>query len=312
MSIVKKPTLTLLIGLPGSGKTTNAAEKSAVVHSSDALRQELYGDVNCQDNNADLFSILHGRIKQDLLDGKDVIYDACSINKKRRTAFLAELKHIPCYKKCVVFATTYETCLKNNANRERKVPEDVIKRMYMHWCPPDYSEGFDEISIEYNYGDNASRLKYTQEYLFAPGCGIDVFDQENSHHNLTLGEHCRMAEQYIWKHYPTEPLLQIAALYHDNGKVFTKTRLNMKGEDDGQCHYYQHHCVGAYDFLFYADTMGLDEKSAIYISNLIYFHMHPYTSWRNSEKAMRKAVKAMGEKLFEDVMKLHEADVAAH
>lgn len=312
MAIVNQPTLTLLIGLPGSGKSTHAASQSAVIHSSDALRQELYGDMNCQDNNADLFVILHSRIKQDLLDGKDVIYDACSINKKRRTAFLAELKNIPCYKKCVVFATTYETCLENNANRERKVPEDVIKRMYMHWCPPDYSEGFDEIRIKCNYGDSASRLKYTQEYLFAPTCGIDFFDQENSHHNLTLGEHCRMAQKFIIENYPEKQMLQVAALYHDNGKVFTKTRLNAKGEDDGQCHYYQHHCVGAYDFLFYADTMGLDEKSTIYISNLIYFHMHPYVSWRNSEKAAKKAMKAMGQKMFEDVMRLHEADVAAH
>ena len=53
---MKIPTLTLLIGLPGSGKTTyakNYAQKyiNDVVHlSSDKIRQELYGDETIQGN----------------------------------------------------------------------------------------------------------------------------------------------------------------------------------------------------------------------------------------------------------------------
>ena len=76
----KKPILSMLVGLPGSGKSTySKTQKDFVIHSSDALREELYGDENCQDNNTDLFAILHSRIKTDLIDGKNVIYDATNI-----------------------------------------------------------------------------------------------------------------------------------------------------------------------------------------------------------------------------------------
>lgn len=308
-----KPIIEILVGLPGSGKSTySKAQRNFAIHSSDALREELFGDENCQDNNSDLFTILHSRIKEDLLNGKNVIYDATNISKKRRTAFLAELKNIPCHKKCVIFVTPYEKCLEFNSNRERKVPDDVIKRMYMNWCPPDYAEGFDEIGFIYNYGDNAIRMKYTYTYLFNSVNGIDLMSQENSHHRLTLGAHCRAAKAYIERNHPEDQRLQLAALFHDNGKVFTKTRLNTHGIDDGQCHYYQHHCVGAYDFLLYADAMGISEQDAIYVSNLIYFHMHPFMSWDKSEKSRDKAIKSIGQKMYNDIMELHAADLAAH
>ena len=74
--------------------------------------------------------------------------------------------NIPCYKKCVVFITPFETCVEFNSGRDRKVPVDVIKRMYMNWCPPDYAEGFDEIGFVYNYGDEVNRMKYTYTLVF--------------------------------------------------------------------------------------------------------------------------------------------------
>lgn len=163
-----------------------------------------------------------------------------------------------------------------------------------------------------NYGDEVNRMKYTYTYLFDEAHGIDLMSQENSHHRLTLGAHCRAAEDFIKQKYPDDKRLQLAALFHDNGKVFTKTRFNTRGEEDGQCHYYQHHCVGAYDFLLYADAMGVSDRDAIYISNLIYFHMHPFMSWDKSEKSRRKAVKAIGQEMYDDIMKLHAADLAAH
>lgn len=307
-----KPTLYLLVGIPGSGKSLYSRTLSAAIHSSDALREELFSDVNCQEKNTELFIELHRRIKADLASGKDVVYDACSINKKRRTAFLAELKNIPCHKKCVVLVTPYELCLHYNSGRARKVPEKVIKRMYMNWCPPDYSEGFDEIELIYNYGSNAIRMKYTYESLFDKVNGIDFMSQENSHHRLTLGGHCRAAEKYAFDHFPDNQRLQLAALFHDCGKPFTKTKINYRGEEDGQCHYYQHQCVGAYDFLMYANDIGLSKEDSIYVSNLIYFHMHPFLSWEKSEKSRSKAIMSIGQTMYDDIMRLHEADLAAH
>lgn len=317
----KIPILFMMVGLPGSGKSLianslivddDAFRLKTNVYSSDALRLELYGDEDFQENNADLFVELHKRIKADLLKGNNAIYDTTNISKKRRAAFLAELKNIPCHKCCVCIMTPYNVCLDFNKARERRVPDEVIRNMYMNWNPPDYSEGFDEIRVIFNYGDISERSKYTTAYLFNGEYGIDAMSQENDHHALTLGHHCKAAMKYAREHYPDNFNLQVAALFHDNGKVFTKTRTNSKGEDDGQCHYYQHHCVGAYNALFYLDVLGFPAKEQIYIANLIYFHMHPFNVWKQSEKAMKRCRSQIGEKMFADIEKLHAADLAAH
>lgn len=309
------PEFTMLVGLPASGKTALANQMKGgytKVHSSDELRQELYGDVNDQTHNQELFVELHRRIKQDLIDGYDVIYDAANINKKRRIAFLQELKNIICRKRCIVVMTPYERCVELNNLRDRKVPESVIRNMLLNWQPPDYSEGWDSIEIHFNMNKDEDIRRWSFPTLFEGDCGIDNFPQENSHHSLTLGEHCRKANRYLRNKYPDKIYIQHAALLHDIGKIETKTYLNSKGENDGDCHYYQHHCVGAYNSMFYLYYYGFSSNLIIYISNLIYYHMHPYISWKSSEKAKMNDRKLLGDEMFNDILLLHEADIAAH
>ena len=135
MNVLKRleanvPLMAMLIGLPGSGKSTLAEsmttsgdneEYKPVIHSSDGLRKELFGDEATQGDNNKLFTELHRRIKADLIAGKDVIYDATNISKKLRIQFLNELKNISCTPICLCMMTSYETCLKNNEKRDRKV-----------------------------------------------------------------------------------------------------------------------------------------------------------------------------------------------
>lgn len=311
------PTLVMLQGLPGSGKSTVANALSETyskqgrnvkIHSSDSLRKELYGDENSQEHNGELFNELHRRMREDLNNGITVIYDATNLSKKNRIAFLNEIKNINCVKTCISMITPFEDCLKMNAQRERKVPEEVIKRMYMNWQPPDYSEGFHIIVFFYNF-DKSEPNKWSLDNLLKE---MADFNQENKHHSLTLGEHCAKAEEYIRTHYPDNKNLCIAARIHDCGKPFTKTRINARGVEDGDCHYYQHHCVGAYDSVLYLNSDEFELNDIVYISNLIYYHMHPYTAWKQSEKSLNRDKKLLGEKFFEDVCKLHEADVYAH
>ena len=319
-NVDKIPILFMMVGLPGSGKSYLAdglhVERKEVtkpnIHSSDTLRKELYGDEDEQKHNAEIFSELHKRIKNDLQNNKDVIYDATNINKKKRRAFLSELKNIPCYKVCLAVMTPYEYCLKQNTKRKRKVPEHIIRKMYLNWNPPSYDEGFDDIILCYNFESNKSQDKYTLDNFFAGDIGADYIDQENKHHTYTIGEHCRATGAYLKEHYPEDTLLHTAGLLHDIGKVFTKSPFNSKGERDGDCHYYQHHCVGAYDSLFYTWVIDIPLSDKIEIANLIYYHMMPFTSWKQSEKAKNKSRNQIGEKMFDKVMKLHEADLAAH
>lgn len=324
MNVLKRleanvPLMAMLIGLPGSGKSTLAKslttsgdneEYKPVIHSSDGLRKELFGDEATQGDNNKLFTELHRRIKADLIAGKDVIYDATNISKKLRIQFLNELKNISCTPICLCMMTSYETCLKNNEKRDRRVPVEVIKRMQMNWQPPHYSEGFKEIKYIFSNLDDEYKEKFTISDFFNVA---NEFDQENSHHALTLGDHCIKAATYIQEHYPDNFSLLIATMLHDNGKLHTKTRTNARGIEDGNCHYYQHHCVGAYNITFYLhNAKQFTEEDITYISNLIFYHMHPYCQWKQSEKTLNKDKKLLGNKLFNDIMLLHDADLYAH
>lgn len=304
---MNKPTFIMMVGLPGSGKSYKAkelaVEYNANIHSSDSIREELLGDINAQDANNVVFATLHNRIKEDLRNGKSCIYDATNISYKRRMAFIQELKNIPCEKICVVMATPYEQCLNNNKSRERNVPEYVIERMYRQFDAPWYYEGWDSICLEY-FSDSRNSFGLAQSWLN----DIKDYNQDNSHHALTLGEHCLQAVKYLDEHIPVSDSVRYATMIHDCGKPFCKTFVNGKGEITEQAHYYSHEHTGSYDSLFY-DILC----SNLYVAVLIRWHMQPYY-WEkdNSEKLHNKYKNLWGDKLYNDIMKLHEADKNAH
>ena len=307
---MNKPVFTMMVGLPGSGKSVYASSLQANVYSSDEIRSELFGDVNDQNHNDEVFRELHNRIKNDLKNGVDCVYDATNISAKFRIAFLREIKNIYCHKICIIMATTYEDCKKRIQERERVVPVKVLDRMYKNFCPPYYHEGWDQIYIAYT--NTCNLHKYNLKNLYDPVTGIDNFDQQNCHHTLSLGEHCRKATKYIQDKYPFDVLVSDAAMLHDEGKISTKCAKNGKGEEDGNYHYYQHHCVGAYNSMFYLVNEGYDIDDILYIANLIYFHMHPYIQWKDNEKKRNKDRELIGEKMYNDIIHLHEGDLYAH
>lgn len=296
----------MMIGLVGSGKSEQAkklaAKYDAEIFSSDALREEMFGDVNHQTNNDVLFKELHKRIRGCLTYGKSAIYDACNISYKRRMEFLKSLNKIPCEKIAVLMATPYEVCLERNAQRERKVPEYVIKRMYMNFNVPFWYEGWDDIDIVYSecaegsYGSVCDWVESVMNY-----------DQHNSHHTLTLGEHCVKAFMHVYGTPVNFWEITSAALIHDCGKPKCATYINSKGEQTNECHYYNHQFCGSFDSLFFS---GIDRH--LYVAQLIQWHMRPYLAWEQSDKAMQKDRKLLGEPLFNDICLLHAADVSAH
>lgn len=304
---MSKPTFTMMVGLVGSGKSTYAKqladETNAIICSSDAIREELCGDENSQENNEEVFKILHSRIKENLKNGKDVIYDATNINSKRRRSFLSELRNIPCVKKCVIMATTFDDCCEQNKLRDRVVPYEVIKRMYKNWNTPYWFEGWDEIEIK-------TREKYYEILDLIPSWVLNYmnYNQDNPHHSMTLGKHCEVVGENLIGN----KLLCYAGLLHDCGKPFTKSFVNSKGEETDIAHYYQYHCVGAYDSLFFAYPDGVDRLD---VSVLINLHMMPYfweKDHEHGEKTRQKYQKLWGYELYNNVMKLHEADKNAH
>lgn len=228
--------------------------------------------------------------------------------------------------------TPYEICLERNKARDRSIPEHAIRKMYLNWCPPDVAEGFDSVKLLFPFEIEKSFEKYDLDNLFRKGTEFMKFDQKNRHHTLTVGEHCWAAANFVsdlidknhdylvaprnYKVFENICLVADAALLHDIGKPFTASYFNGRGEKTDELHYYQHHCVGAYDSIFYlrnytpSNLLDNEDEHAqwLAISNLIYWHMHPFTSWKHSYKAMNRDRKLMSEQTFKNVLLLYEAD----
>lgn len=290
----------MLIGIPGSGKSTYAKKKideGCIVVSSDAIRKELYGSEDDQNHNGEVFNEMFYRTKIGLLAGAHVIYDATNLSRKRRINFLKQLPH--CEKRATVFAVPFEICCERNSSRERVVPQHAMERMYRSFQPPHYAEGFSDIKIIGSIDTDALYIyKCEEENIKTP--------HDNPHHTFSCGTHCLEAMRYIKNKYPNEVDLQMAARFHDVSKYKCKVFHNAKGESTKEAHYYNHENVSAYDFMVYYFLMP--SNRVIHISNLIANHMVFYAG----EKAMEKTRNFYGLKFWEDLKKVHEADKAAH
>jgi len=307
-----QPTLFYLCGLPASGKSLRAnyikEEHNAIVHSSDTIRKELFGDEDSQGDNELVFKTMFERTKRDLLDSHNVVFDATNISYKHRKAFLTDLSKVDCKKICVLIATPYEDCLTYNLTRDRQVPEYVITRMYKNFYIPQKYEGWDDIQIVWNY----DKSKFDANVLFDGDNGLNSISHDNPNHTYTIGQHCiACATQLLTSQYKSVLLngeLLIAAYLHDIGKRFTKEFKDSKGEPSDIAHYYQHQLVSAYDSLFY--TGGFNDTSRLKIANYIQWHMQPF--FTDSDKSKEKYRKLWGDQFYDDIMLLHKADLDAH
>ena len=295
--------LIMLIGLPASGKTSYAQEmkkrygEELEIISSDAIRKELFGSEEEQRYNEKVFNEIFHRTKKSILKNKITIIDATNLSRKRRISFLKQFNN--CKKRATVFAIPFEVCCERNNSRERIVPQYAMDRMYRSFQPPHYVEGFDDIQIVGSKDiDTMYIFKCEQENIKT--------SHDNSHHTFSCGIHCFEAELYMKNKYPNEVDLQMAARFHDVCKYKCKVFHNAKGEPTEEAHYYNHENVSAYDFIVHYFLMP--PKRVIHIANLIANHMVFYAG----EQAMEKRRKLYGEKFWEDLKKIHEADLAAH
>lgn len=294
----------MMIGLPASGKSTIAKEiakkENAVIISTDDLRQELLNDVNSQENNNLIFKEAERRLKTNIEAGRNVIFDATNINYKKRRDWLSRFNKYAVKKIGILVATPYEECLERNAWRERKVPEEVIKRMYFNFYIPQYYEGFSDIQIVHN-----ETLPVKLNNLLKK---MDM-SQDNPHHTLTLKEHC-MKVQEIINSQEHRYYMRDIGLLHDIGKIETKTFVNTKGEKTDVAHYYNHEKVGAYISCLNIDELWqLTTPDLINRANLIQWHM--LLHFDLSEKTITKYKNMLGESTWKDLELLHKADCEA-
>jgi predicted kinase len=304
-----KPNLYMTIGLSGSGKSTIArGAKNAITLSSDLIRKELFDDINYQGNNEKVFNTLHKRLKEYLLDGKNVVYDATNLSYKRRRHLLQHhLRGVDFTATAWVIATTPSKCIKNDAMRPRTVGRDVILKQLKSFQFPLYQEGFDNIKVmmtSQNYALNTEFLPSLKS--------LDNYNQDNENHRYTLGEHLKKTSWYLLRLYDDKHYLEAAGRLHDIGKPIVKTFKNKRGKIDKNAHYYNHQNVSAYLAMFYMPSFIRDlthrEENLVY--QLITWHMQCY--FIEKEKTKQKYLKFLGEEFYSDLVKLHKADKFAH
>ncbi len=150
------PTLYMLLGLQGSGKSAwakaNAGRLQAVVLSSDAIRNELEAQGQEADalNGDRVFAIFNERLKRLLKAGKNVISDATHARRAWRSDELAIARDRGAKVIAVWFDTPLALCRKRNAARpggpwgERVVPDDLLQYLARTFEPPGEDE-FDEV-----------------------------------------------------------------------------------------------------------------------------------------------------------------------
>ena len=99
------------------------------------------------------------------------------------------------------------------------------------------------------------------------------------------------------------------------GKLYTKRFQNARGEPTDIAHFYGHENYSAYLYLCEKTSQSLQKGTwaeTLYIANLINWHMRPLNAWLRTPASEEKDRKLMGETMFADLCKLHQADLEAH
>ena len=138
----------VLVGLPGSGKSTWLERQGIVGISSDRIRQVLADDATDQTIHARVFLTMRYLLRHRLAIGRAVSYvDATHLTPKERRPYIKIGRSFGCDVEAVYFDVPLEVCRERNRRRERAVPDDAIGRMAAKLVAPDVAEGFAKVTI---------------------------------------------------------------------------------------------------------------------------------------------------------------------
>jgi len=129
--------IVLMVGIPGSGKTTFCRERLFPSHLYISLDQ-----LRTRSAEAELFAFALSRRKPCVVDNTNVN----AAERKRYIQLAQAVKDVRIVAYC--FAPDLEGCIARNSMRtgRARVPELAIKGKLTRFEPPDFSEGFDEIN----------------------------------------------------------------------------------------------------------------------------------------------------------------------
>lgn len=142
------PCVVLLIGLPGSGKSTYARQHQLPTLSSDAIRLLLSDDESNQLIHGRVFRTLRYLLWQRLSLRRPVTcVDATNLTVEERRPYVSMARRQNAVVDAVYFDIPLALCQARNAARSRVVPVEAMLLLASKLAPPQTQEGFRHIQI---------------------------------------------------------------------------------------------------------------------------------------------------------------------
>ncbi|HXY87345.1 MAG TPA: AAA family ATPase [Candidatus Acidoferrales bacterium] len=150
----ERPRFIILVGLPGSGKTTWRKTKVAqgykgVVINPDDIRKTVFGVYFDPKKEHDVWEYIYKEVRRALLKGESICFDATNVRKKRRQTLIRLGHEHNAYVEAIYFKVLSEVALRRNVKRmaDKRVPLGIMIRMARNLQPPELSEGFDRVKV---------------------------------------------------------------------------------------------------------------------------------------------------------------------
>lgn len=147
--LLVRPRLCILAGIPGSGKSTWAESMGlGAIVSSDAIREELYGDAKEQGGADKVFATFHARLAEGLRSGRDMVADSTALHAFAREKLVEIGREHGAEVHLILFGNLSQA-IRRNKERDRVVPDDAMRRMvglYERAVGEIAREGYDSIT----------------------------------------------------------------------------------------------------------------------------------------------------------------------
>jgi predicted kinase len=138
--------IVVLVGLPGSGKSTYVEQLGAGALSSDTIRKLLADDETIQTIHDRVFQTLRYLLRHRLALRRPVTYiDATNLTPLERRPYIGIGKAFGCTVEAVYFDVPLTVCRERNRARRRVVPDEALESMAAKLVLPSKEEGFDVV-----------------------------------------------------------------------------------------------------------------------------------------------------------------------
>lgn len=134
-------TVTMMSGLPGSGKDTwlSRHRSDLPVVSLDDIRGEL--DVDPTDNQGEVVQFARERCREYLRSKTDFAFNATNLLKVTRQRWIDLFADYRARIELVYVEPPFDCLLRQNKNREKSVPTEIVRKLAEKCEPPTWAEG---------------------------------------------------------------------------------------------------------------------------------------------------------------------------